>query len=264
VKPSESTSRSEGHFGDRKKTLVERLDERLYPGVPDNWDDELFRERILSVLRPDMTILDVGAGAGLVAQMDFKGRCARVVGIDPDERIAQNPHLDEAHVGFADSLPFEAGSFDLVFSDNVLEHLDEPERVFSEIARVLKPGGRLLVKTPNRLHYVPAVASLTPHAFHRFFNALRGRPAADTFPTRYRANTPSALRRLADGAGLSLSSVELIESRPEYLRFSPLTYWVGWLYERLVNGFASLARFRVLLVAELVKPPQATASSSSR
>lgn len=47
--------------------------------------------------------------------------------------------------------------------------------------------------------------------------------------------------------------VDLIEGRPEYLRFSAPTYLVGWVYERLVNLVPGLDRFRVLLVAELRK-----------
>ena len=47
--------------------------------------------------------------------------------------------------------------------------------------------------------------------------------------------------------------VDLIEGRPEYLRFSAPTYLLGWLYERLVNRVPGLARLRVLLVVELRK-----------
>jgi len=237
-----------------ERSLVSRLDRRLYPEVGDNWDDALFRERILRALRSDMVILDVGAGSGLVRHMDFRGLCAKAVGIDPDPRVSQNPHLDEARVGFADSLPFDAETFDLVFSDNVLEHLEHPERVFSEICRVLKPGGHFLAKTPNKHHYVSLIATVTPHAFHGFFNALRGRPRADTFPTRYRANSPRMLRRLAEAAGLKVRSIELIESRPEYLRISAPTYLLGWAYERIVNSTSWLAFLRVLLIAEFEKP----------
>ncbi|MEM9173616.1 MAG: class I SAM-dependent methyltransferase [Myxococcota bacterium] len=239
---------------ERSPSLVERLDGRWYPDVRDNWDDELFRDRILERMSEDFHVLDIGAGAGFVAQMNFKGRCASIVGLDLDPRVVDNPYLDEGRHGGAEEVPWPDEQFDLVFSDNVLEHLAEPERVFEEVARVLKPGGRFLVKTPNKLHYVPLVASLTPHSFHRFFNRLRGRPPEDTFPTRYRANTPSAVARLAEAAGLVVRSVDLIESRPEYLRISAPTYLVGWIWERIVNHVPALSRFRVLLVAEFEKP----------
>jgi len=109
-------------------------------------------------------------------------------------------------------------------------------------------------RNPNKWHYVPLIARLTPHAFHRWIVRWRGRAGDDVFPTRYRANSPGAIRRLAAGTGFAVTRTELIEGRPEYLRFSALTYLLGWLYERLVNRVPGLARLRVLLVVEMRKP----------
>ena len=61
-------------------------------------------------------------------------------------------------------------------------------------------------------------------------------------------------RALAAGAGLEVVRIELIEGRPEYLRFSAPTYLLGWLYERVVKRVPGLAWLRVLLVVELRKP----------
>jgi hypothetical protein len=85
-------------------------------------------------------------------------------------------------------------------------------------------------------------------------NRLRGRDNADTFPTRYLANTPGDIKRWAAEAGLRVKRVELIEGRPEYLRWNALTYSIGALYERVVNGLPFLSPLRVLLVIELEKP----------
>jgi len=64
-------------------------------------------------------------------------------GIDP-ERV-----VDSA----GESLPFPDASFDIVYSANVLEHTDNPERVLSEALRVLRPGGLLHMEMPNFLSY---------------------------------------------------------------------------------------------------------------
>lgn len=185
--------------------------------------------------------------------MNFRGLAGRVCGIDPDPRIVDNPYLDEGKVGYGEDVPYPDESFDLIFADNVLEHLSEPGKVFSEIRRLLRPGGRFLAKTPNKWHYMPLIARLTPHGFHQWVNKKRGREAEDTFPTQYKANTPGAIERLASKADLEVSLIELIEGRPEYLRLSAPTYLSGWVYERTVNGLPWLARFRVLLVVELGK-----------
>ncbi len=230
------------------------LDDQLYPSMRDNWDNELFREEILGVLRAEYRVLDLGAGVGIVPQMNFRGRVARVYGVDPDPRVAENPYLDEASVGVGEHLPFPDCVFDLVYADNVVEHLREPVVAFREVARVLKPGGIFLFKTPNRLHYVPLIASATPQWFHQFYNRMRGRPAGDTFPTHYHANTLTDVARITAEAGLVLDAVRLVEGRPEYLRLFPPAYFLGWMYERAVNSTPALERFRVVLVARLRRP----------
>ena len=237
--------------------LVGWLDRTLYPHQSDHWDDEIFRQRILSHLTPAARVLEVGAGAGRVTQMNFRGKAGRVVGVDPDGAVLDNPHLDEAHVSDGGRLPFPPGSFELVFSDNVFEHVADPEAIFAEVFRVLAPGGVFLMKTPNRWHYVTVIARVTPFWFHRFVNRLRGRDPEHTFPTLYRANSPGRVRVLGEGAGFRVLSVEVLEGRPEYLRLSAPSYVLGWLYERLVNSTPRLERFRVVLISVFRKPESA-------
>ena len=234
--------------------LVQTIDRRVYPQFDRNWDDLLFRKKLLTFVRPQSTVLDLGAGAGIVEAMNFRGLAARVCGVDLDPRVSGNPYLDEGLVADAGKIPYPDETFDLVFADNVMEHIDEPNQVFAEIARVLRPGGKLLFKTPNRTHYMPHIARITPHRFHQWVNRKRGRAETDTFPTRYKCNAPGDVRAIALRAGLSVDQIDLIEGRPEYLRMSVPTYVIGLGYERLVNATDLLARFRILMIAQLSKP----------
>jgi len=231
--------------------LTRWMDETWYPGVEDNWDDQYLRGVIESHLRPDFQVLDLGAGAGIVPYMNFRGAVARVCGVDPSPRVHDNPNLDDSEQGFGEAIPYPDASFDVVFSDNVLEHLSDPDAVFREVHRVLKPGGTFVAKTPNRRHYVATMARLTPHWFHQFYNSLRGRAREDTFPTLYRANTPQAIAAIAARTGFRMRDCRVIEGRPEYLRLTAFTYVFGWLYERLVNATPRLERFRVVIIATL-------------
>jgi len=234
--------------------IVEWLDDGRYGSYQDRWDDLLLREAVLRELDETKDLLDLGAGAGIVPEMRFRGIARRVCGVDPDPRVVENPHLDDGREGVGEKIPYDDDSFDVIVSDNVLEHLDNPVEVFREVRRVLRPGGIFLGKTPNRWHYVAIGASITPHAFHRRFNAARGRAEEDTFPTRYRANSRSQLVSIAAATGLELQSVEFFEGRPEYLRRWGALYLLGAAYERIVNATSWLSPFRVVLVTRMRKP----------
>ncbi len=234
-------------------SLTSKMDSGFYPGYHKNWDDELFRQYILGEIDTEFSVLDIGAGAGIVSQMNFKGLARCICGVDPDSRVCENPNVDIGRVGIGESIPWPDDSFDLVFSDNVLEHLTDPEKVFSEVRRVLKPNGVFLAKTPNKWHYVPLIARLTPLWFHKMVVSWRGRKGDDVFPTLYRANTRRDIALHASRAGLVLEEIHYLDGRPEYLRFSLLTYFLGFMYERLVNRFNSLRFFRVVLIVKLKK-----------
>ena len=232
-------------------SMTSWMDRRLYGRYPDNWDNWLFRERIDRHLTPDAVVLDLGAGAGIVEATNLRGKAARVCGIDLDPRVRDNPFLDEAKITDAGTIPYDDNTFDLVICNNVVEHLEEPVAVFVQVARVLKPGGRFLFKTPNRTHYMPLIARFTPYAFHEAFNKMRGRERDDTFPTFYRANSKNDAEVAARAAGLVPERIERLEGRPEYLRMTVPTYLAGFLYERTVNATEKLAALRVVLIAEL-------------
>lgn len=203
------------------------MDKWLYPIYSEkNWDDTMLRDRMLKILTPESEMLDLGAGAGIICQMNFRGLARRVCGIDLDPRIlTKNRFLDEALQGSAEAIPYPSNTFDLVLANNVMEHIEHPYRVYHEIYRVLKPGGRFLFKTPNKWHYMPLIARFTPLKFHQHINRLRGRSTEDTFPTKYRANSPRQIRALAKASGFRVELIELIEGRPEYTRLTAITYF---------------------------------------
>jgi SAM-dependent methyltransferase len=109
-----------------------------------------------------------------------------------------NPLLDERHVVAAGGrLPLADDSVDLIVADFVFEHVDDPDAVASELRRVLREGGWICARTPNIHGYIAWGARAIPNSLHT--RALRrlqpGREAVDVFPTRYRLNSPKALKR---------------------------------------------------------------------
>lgn len=100
-------------------------------------------------------VLDCGCGGGGMP-LSLAEHSVASVGIDPLDRFGQagvrlgrERHLGNLHFVRADgcALPFESGSFDLVLSHAVIEHVAEPDRYLAECRRVLAPGGRLYLQT---------------------------------------------------------------------------------------------------------------------
>ena len=213
----------------------------------------MVRELVLEKIGDGATLLDIGAGSGRVKELNFRGYAKKIIGVDMDERVEHNSGLDEAYVCGAEKLPDVLEDIDVALSVNVLEHLQDPEQVFREIHRTLKPGGKFFFKTPNTGHYIALISRLTPLKFHRFYNRLRGRPADDTFPTFYRANSLRQIRALAPKTGFVIGEIRRVEGRPEYLRINPILYLFCIVYERLVNVSEVFSPFRAVLMGVLVK-----------
>lgn len=235
--------------------LVDYLDRTFYPDKGEGWDDVLFRSVVLRHAGADSDVLDLGAGRGANPLIRFKDDVRSICGVDVDPIVLKNRDVDEARVIEGNVIPYEDERFDCVIASYVLEHLENPEGVFREVARVLRPGGAFVSRTPNRRHYVPLIARLTPHRFHVYVNERRGRPGLDTFPTYYRANTPATIAQLARSARMSdIVEISLHDGRPEYLRFNALTYVAGLVYERVASSTDALSWMRPLLISVVRKP----------
>lgn len=109
-----------------------------------------------SDVRPGEVVLDLGSGAGIDLLLAARkvGPTGRVIGVDmTDEMIAKardsiaavGHHNVEVRKGLIEEMPVESSSVDWVISNCVINLSPEKHRVFAEIVRVLKPGGRMLV-----------------------------------------------------------------------------------------------------------------------
>ena len=121
--------------------------------------EQAFRQRIADLARPQAgeSVLDVGCGTGTLAMQALQrvGETGRVSGIDPSPQMIARASRKAERVGLAidfqvgviEQLAFPDQSFDVVLSTFMMHHLpdDLKRQGLAEIARILKPGGRLLV-----------------------------------------------------------------------------------------------------------------------
>ena len=195
-----------------------------------------FYTRVNALLRPDMVVVDYGAGRGRFMEDEsaplrrdlhnLQGKVAKVVGLDVDDAVLTNPVLDEAHIiDPAAPLPLASSSVDLVLSDYTFEHVDDAATVSGELTRILKSGGWICARTPNRFGYIGVGANIIPNNLHtKVLRRLQpDRRAVDVFPTRYQLNTKRALRRHFDPTVYE-HFVYTVTSEPVYFGNSP-TVW---------------------------------------
>ena len=139
-----------------RKQFYEALDHE-YPARSNtygNWNVPVMLLREIEQMPRDTRILELGSGGGFLGAELHRSGFTNVTLTDftATTLASISEHAPNARLVGADGsqLPFRNGSFDIVVSSDVIEHIPEVERHISEVARVLIPGGRYLLKTPNR------------------------------------------------------------------------------------------------------------------
>lgn len=229
------------------RPFVDSLFDRYYPKALGYGDATIrFHQLCRDKIPHGASILEIGAGAANETT-GYLAAIGPVTAVDVSSEVLANPAVTVANVFDGRKLPYADGQFDACVSNYVLEHVPDPARHFAEVARVLKPGGNYIIRTPNLLHYVAAVSRLLPHSIHvAIANRLRALPSDshEPWPTTYRANRPAVLQRLARDAGLVTDVCVTVECEPSYAKGSAVLFFPMMLYERLVNSSEFFANIR--------------------
>lgn len=153
-----------------------------FDSVADIWDrireghyNETLRDFVFhkAFLHPDMIAADIGAGTGFIAA-GLVDRVSRVHVVDgsPAMLAAARKNLApyanvEFHEADGTQLPFDDGTLDVVFANMLLHHLPEPLNAIREMARVLRPGGRLLISNMET-HNIPRMQAKMSEIWSHF------------------------------------------------------------------------------------------------
>jgi len=201
--------------------------ERTAPGIPE--ENYWFQRHVVAydfVSRyvRGARVLDAGCGEGYGTDR-LAAVAATVTGVDLEESVIRRAasrypraRFDAANLV---SLPYDNGAFDAVVSLQVIEHLHSPQEFLAECARVLAPGGVLVISTPNRLTFSPDGMR---NPFHTFEFA-----PAELRATISQQFSSIELAGTFHGTRLRLLEIALRKPFPERLIEQPVPEWPSWL-----------------------------------
>ena len=203
--------------------------------------------------------LDIGCGDGLFmhalrARFEAAGHETDMWGVDYSDyktSRAASAGLQVKQCDLDQGLPFDDGSFDLVYAAELIEHLFNPDLLLEECRRVLRPGGRLLVTTPNLQAWYNRV--LFPLGIKPIFYEMSTRSTtvgSGPLGRFMKGEIPVGHVHLFNRAGL----YDILRSEGFVVRIATGAGFPGlprfaWRLDRAFNRFPSLAS-NIVVVAE--------------
>jgi ubiquinone/menaquinone biosynthesis C-methylase UbiE len=219
-----------------------------------DWHDSLtiFRSFIDKEIKSDTRVLDIGCGHSVYLK-DIFNKTDETYGIDSDrDSLTKNSIIRNKFIGNAEHLPFTDNFFDVIIMAWVIEHLANPEQVFKEIYRVLKPSGKVIFLSPNSRNYNIWLIRLIPQRFHDFFTKkLYARQENDTYKKYYKANSAKKINKLLTKIGFIKKEL-IINGDPSYISFNKILYKLACLVEKFLE-LKCFENYRVHLIGVFVK-----------
>jgi 2-polyprenyl-3-methyl-5-hydroxy-6-metoxy-1,4-benzoquinol methylase len=155
VKPLAGNGAGHGQPSEHEAQLGRRYMQEVFTDRQDFWIDYWSRQyRRFAPLLPTTTprLLDIGCAMGhfMLAAQQYG---ARVVGVELSQEqvaYARSVYGLEAYADYFEALNFEPASFDVVTLWSVIEHVHDPKQVLAKVHALLKPGGLVIMRTPNQ------------------------------------------------------------------------------------------------------------------
>jgi SAM-dependent methyltransferase len=235
-----------------------------YPAELSNFIFERVKKRMVEWIVPaaDHSILDIGCGAGYLLYLIYEkyrrhGFTPTVTGVDIStfqlSYMARRMHKEgiyDAVVvhGNGEYLPFANNSFDFVTCSEVLEHIRNPNRALSEMHRVLKPAGRVLLSTPSMTAEKGWTLLLSPAAV--LVKAIRGHKSESPVEDRgfdvpwY----PKEFKKAIRFAGFEINDFEYnaVIPHPWYFKFLPKLF-----VKPVIGGFGIVDHYLKFMLRPL-------------
>src|SRR5450755_2256973 len=172
-------------INDDNSLILEPTNERMIPESSDSFTfwEHVYRYAFACRFVIEKRVLDIACGEGYGAAALQKAGALHVIGVDASESVcrhARSKYELDARPGAAEQIPLADGSVDVIVSFETIEHVPDTSRFLDECVRILVPGGRLIISTPNKGIYRYARCAQNPHhcsemAPEEFASALSSR-----------------------------------------------------------------------------------------
>jgi len=150
-----------------KNNLTPTVKELFYNSIADKWEIRINRREmekrvkiifnglLAGVQLKNKRVIEVGCGLGYFCQ-EMSRRGAVITGIDVGDKLIQiakrRSPSGKFMVGSALDIPFRKNKYDITLCTEVIEHTENPAKAISELFRVTKPGGMIIITTPNKFY----------------------------------------------------------------------------------------------------------------
>ena len=178
--------------------------------------DAEYEGAALSLIPAGTRWLDLGCGRAPFPHNPrlcalLSARAGLLVGVDASANVLDNPYLHQQVRSPIETFA-AAEVFDVVTLRMVAEHLAQPVPVAQALARLVRPGGTVLIYTVHRWSPTAMLGAAFPHRLHRLaMRRLFGGEDRDVFPAHYRMNTRRALDTVMAGAGFEPGGTRLLD-----------------------------------------------------
>ena len=221
---------------------------------PHTHPSRIFERTLLEQVKPGSTVLDIGCGRRAPNLMKLRGTAETLIGIDVVDFEVSEPKLILSNCSVSNMNRIATGSIDIAYSRSVMEHVDNVDAAYSEIHRVLRPGGKYLFLTPNFWDYVSLISCVIPNRLHgKLVKFAEGRPESETFPVYYRSNTHYRINKLSRKHKLKVVDFKYFGQYPSALLFSDALFRAGSTYEKLLERYRYLHFLRRWILCILSK-----------
>ena len=185
-------------------------------------------------------VLDIGCGSKSDIGRYLKERNTQAIihGADLDDYALKNQDVDRLFICDAADMPFDDGTYDIVFSQFLLEHVESSEKTISSIARVMAKEGLATLIIPNPTSIEGTVTRLTPYSFHVYFKnkvELSNTASDDTFPTLFDFKSVKRLKKQMEAAGFKDVEAVFVPEVYFRFRFRPILVRLALLYTRILE-----------------------------